>query len=175
LAAKLLLGIAEGAMEYRKLSEDQKGQKVDFYGPTPENKRLGQSTERPRSGTVERLPTSTQSPPLSRTEIAILSELGKIQAKQDEIRTTISGLQGRRNGKQSRLTAREKKIWEVIQRRSRGMQYCRELASAGVKPRRKWIEQEMCPSTYTGAYQNPLWRQRINDEKTKIRRKATGA
>jgi len=69
------------------------------------------------------------------------------------------------------LTLREKKIWEVAQRGSKGATYCRELARAGVKPRRtkSW---ESCPGTYPAAYMDPYWRQRIQDEKSKVKKKA---
>jgi hypothetical protein len=70
------------------------------------------------------------------------------------------------------LTQRERKIWDVISRGPKGLEYCRELHNAGLKPRRSksWAG---CPGTYPAAYQggNP-WRHRIQDEKSKIRRKA---
>ncbi len=70
------------------------------------------------------------------------------------------------------LTEHEKKIWAVIQRGSKGQAYCRELENAGVKPRRtgSW---KGCPGTYPAAYQEgEPWRHRIQDEKSKTRRKA---
>jgi hypothetical protein len=70
------------------------------------------------------------------------------------------------------LTERENKIYKVICRNSKGMQYCRELDAAAIKPRRgkSW---QGCPGTYAGAYLvGDPWRHRIQDEKTKIRRKA---
>ena len=70
------------------------------------------------------------------------------------------------------LTAREEKIYRVIQAGSKGAQYCREVHNAGVKPHRAWLEDD-CPGTYPAAYlDSNKWRQRINDEKSKIRRKA---
>jgi len=67
------------------------------------------------------------------------------------------------------LTEHEKKVWDVIRRGSRGAEYCQELHAAGVRPRRSWKD---CPGTYPAAYLDCRWRQRINDEKSKIRRKA---
>ena len=70
------------------------------------------------------------------------------------------------------LTEREKNIWEVIRRGSKGLAYCRELENAGVKPRRtgSW---KGCPGTYPAAYQlGEPWRHRIQDEKSRTRRKA---
>jgi hypothetical protein len=70
------------------------------------------------------------------------------------------------------LTDREKKILEVIQRGSRGLAYCRELDDAGIGARRagSW---KGAPLTYTAAYQaGQPWRHRIQDEKSKISRKA---
>ena len=69
------------------------------------------------------------------------------------------------------LTEREKKISAVILSGSKGMQYCRELDAAGIKPRRtgSWKDG---PGTYLGAYKDKYFRQRVQDEKSKIRRKA---
>jgi hypothetical protein len=69
------------------------------------------------------------------------------------------------------LTKREEKIWGVIQANSKGAQYCRELHNANLKPRRSWIEQG-CPGTYPAAANDRKWLQRIQDEKSKVRRKA---
>jgi len=69
------------------------------------------------------------------------------------------------------LSERERKISEIIQLGSRGAQYCRELHAANLRPRRSWTHKG-CPGTYPGAYTDPKWRQAINDEKSKVRRKA---
>lgn len=69
------------------------------------------------------------------------------------------------------LTERESKMWEVIQRGANGLQYCRELHAAHLKPRRSWVKRG-CPGTYPGAYPETRWRQTIQDEKSKVRRKA---
>jgi hypothetical protein len=69
------------------------------------------------------------------------------------------------------LTGREKKIWEVVQRGSRGMQYCRELHAAGLRPRRRWITRN-CPGTYIAAGRDKYWLGMIQDEKSKVRHKA---
>jgi hypothetical protein len=73
----------------------------------------------------------------------------------------------------SSLSDHERRVWEVIQRGSRGAQYLRELHAAGLRPRKSWREHG-CPSTYTGIAtdNDPKWRQRAQDEKSKIRRKA---
>jgi len=70
------------------------------------------------------------------------------------------------------LTDRERQILDVIQRGSRGLAYCRELDNAHIGPRREgaW---KGAPSTYTAAYRvGEPWRHRIQDEKSKINRKA---
>ena len=76
-------------------------------------------------------------------------------------------------GKQHmQLTSRERRICTVIRQGARGLQYCRELDRAGVKPRRSgtW---RACPGTYPAAYQaGEPWRHRIQDEKSKVRRRA---
>ena len=67
---------------------------------------------------------------------------------------------------------REKKISEVIQRGSKGRTYCRELDNANIQPRRDGVWRD-APRTYMAAYnQGRPWRHRIEDEKSKIRRKA---
>jgi len=71
----------------------------------------------------------------------------------------------------TRLTDREEKIWEVIQRGSRGLQYCRDLEAAHINPRRKGVWKD-CPRAYPAAYkESQLWRHRIQDEKSRIQRK----
>jgi hypothetical protein len=71
-----------------------------------------------------------------------------------------------------RLTKRELRVWDVIQRGVKGREYCRELGNAGIAPLRSgaW---EGCPRKYESAYLegNP-WRHMIQSEKAKIRRKA---
>jgi hypothetical protein len=71
------------------------------------------------------------------------------------------------------LTEREKKIWKVIQRGSTGPTYCRELDNAGIEPLRSGIW-KVCPSRkYASVYQaDEPWRHRIQDEKSKVQRKA---
>ncbi len=74
--------------------------------------------------------------------------------------------------KQVQLTDREKRIWEVIQRGPEGLTYCRELDNAHVAPLRNGIWKH-CPQRYTAAYKlGSPWTHRIQDEKSKIRRKA---
>jgi hypothetical protein len=71
-----------------------------------------------------------------------------------------------------KLSERESKIWQVIRRGSTGVQYCREVDRAGIGTRRtgSW---KGAPATYEGAYrEGEPWRHRIQDEKSKIRRKA---
>jgi len=75
----------------------------------------------------------------------------------------------------SSLTDREKKIWEVGQRVAGGRQYCRELDNARIAPPRKGVWKEG-PRTYLAAYNmGHPWRHRIEDEKSKIRRKVKAA
>jgi hypothetical protein len=78
----------------------------------------------------------------------------------------------RSSAPQSQLNDREQKIWEVIRAGPRGMQYCRELEKAGIRPRKKgaWTG---APGTYLAAYtEGQQWRQRIQNEKSKIKQKA---
>jgi hypothetical protein len=71
------------------------------------------------------------------------------------------------------LTSREQKIWKVIQRGSSGPQYCRELQNAGINPRKTGVWKDCHAGTYPAAYQlGEPWRHRIQDEKSKIKRKA---
>ncbi len=69
------------------------------------------------------------------------------------------------------LNARENRLWSVIQRGSEGPTYCRELHEAHLSPSKKWIAKG-CPGTYPQAYLDPYWRQRIQDEKSKVSRRA---
>ena len=71
-----------------------------------------------------------------------------------------------------KLTDREKAIWNVIQRKSKGLQYCRELDGAGIRIRRTGVWKG-APPNYAAAYQEgEPWRHRIQDKKCKISRKA---
>jgi hypothetical protein len=70
------------------------------------------------------------------------------------------------------LTPRELKVWGVIKRGVKGLEYCRELANARIAPLQSgtW---KGCPRKYESAYmEGKPWRHRIQDEKSKIRRKA---
>lgn len=71
------------------------------------------------------------------------------------------------------LSERERKIWDVIQQGATSLQYCRELDNAGIAPLRGGVWKD-CPSRkYESAYmEGPPWPHRIQDEKSKIRRKA---
>jgi hypothetical protein len=71
------------------------------------------------------------------------------------------------------LTEREKKIFDIILRGSRGRQYCRELNNAGIRPLRTGVW-KVCPAgTYEAAYLlGKPWDLRIQREKAKIKTKA---
>lgn len=72
----------------------------------------------------------------------------------------------------TQLTHREERMWEVIQRGTKGLAYCRELKSASLRPPTSWVR-DGCPADYPAAYQEGKpWQHRIQDEKTKVRRKA---
>jgi len=77
-----------------------------------------------------------------------------------------------RAAKEVELTEHEENIWTVIQRGSKGRQYCRELDGAGIKIRRAGIWKG-APLGYVASYDaGKSWRHRIEDEKYKIKRKA---
>ena len=66
------------------------------------------------------------------------------------------------------LTAHEKKIWAVACQGAKGMQYCRELDRAGIRPRKTGAWRG-CPGSYAGAYlDGQPWRKLIQDEKYKV-------
>jgi hypothetical protein len=71
------------------------------------------------------------------------------------------------------LTDRELKIRAVIERGATGLQYCRELDNAGIAPLRSGVWKD-CPSRkYASAYrEGGAWPHRIQDEKSKVKRKA---
>jgi hypothetical protein len=71
------------------------------------------------------------------------------------------------------LTEREEKILEVIQRGAVGLLYCRELHIQGIRPLRSGVWEDCPAGTYPAAYMlGDSWRHRIQDEKSKIKRKA---
>jgi len=76
------------------------------------------------------------------------------------------------NGQQKPLKDRENRILEVIRRELKGRIYCRELDNAVIAPPRNGVWKEG-PRKYMAAYdQGSPWRHRIEDEKSKIKRKA---
>ncbi len=97
---------------------------------------------------------------------------GKVKRQEEEIKKLKQLINDPQPTRIPVLTEREKRLWEIIQRGSQGLAYCREVQRAGVKPRRirSW---KGCPGTYPAAYQmGEPWRHRIQDEKSKIRGKA---
>jgi hypothetical protein len=73
----------------------------------------------------------------------------------------------------AQLTPREARIWAIIQRGLKSHQYCRELENGGIRPRKSGTWKGCQAGTYLAAYQlGQPWRHRIQDEKTKIKRKA---
>lgn len=90
---------------------------------------------------------------------------------------TVQSIEGQSANKQNKpLTDREHKIWEVIQRGAKGLQYCRELDKACIGPPRSGVWKN-CPSRkYESAYREGVpWPHRIQDEEYKVRRKAERA
>jgi hypothetical protein len=70
------------------------------------------------------------------------------------------------------LSDRERNLWKVIQRGTAGRRYCRELDNAQIAPPRKGVWRDG-PRKYLAAYgMGKPWRHRIEDEKSKVRRKA---
>ena len=90
-----------------------------------------------------------------------------------EVSHTLSLARAMFGAHATKLTEREKKIWVVIQRGSEGPEYCRELDNAGIEPLRSGVWKD-CPSRkYASVYrEGELWTHRIQDEKSKVRRKA---
>ncbi len=84
-----------------------------------------------------------------------------------------AGAAPRNSATQVQLNDHEEKVWGVIQRGGKGLQYCRELDKAGIAPLRSGVWQD-CPSRkYESAYrEGKPWPHRIQDEKSKVRRKA---
>jgi hypothetical protein len=73
------------------------------------------------------------------------------------------------------ISEREMRVFKVSQRVAGGRQYCHELDNAGIAPPRKGVWEDG-PRKYLAAYGlGQPWRHRIEDEKYKIRRKATAA
>lgn len=70
------------------------------------------------------------------------------------------------------LTKRERSLLEVIEycngQRIMGRNYCREAERRKIPPNPRWIELEGCPFSYVAAYDNPKWKHRIQDEKSRL-------
>jgi len=77
-----------------------------------------------------------------------------------------------RAAKQVQLKRREQGIWNVIQRMSKGRQYCREEDGVDIRIQKTGVWRG-APPTYTAAYDaGKPWRHRIEDEKCRIKRRA---
>jgi hypothetical protein len=111
-------------------------------------------------------------------------ELAALASKKIEFKATVRGIKNAPGMEKTvgklveglgiavKLTAREQKIWSVIQQGLKGAQYCRELHNSKLKACKAWIEED-CPSTYPEAYkEGGPWPKRIQDEKHRIRIKA---
>jgi len=66
------------------------------------------------------------------------------------------------------LTEAEKVISEAIKDDLKAERYCAYLERNNIKPPKDW---ELCPQSYVKAYKNPLWRKRIQDQKSRVKRK----
>ncbi len=68
------------------------------------------------------------------------------------------------------LTEAEKVISKAIKEDLKAERYCAYLDINNIKPLKAWID-ELCPQSYVKAYKNPLWRKRIHDQKSRVKRK----
>lgn len=105
---------------------------------------------------------------LHRNVIAILDR----QAERLSLAQDTGSEKNEGTPKKAELTKREKKLWDVIRRGARGLRYCGEVDNEGIRIRTtgSW---KGAPSTYAAAYRvGEPWRHRIQDEKSKITRKA---
>ncbi len=66
------------------------------------------------------------------------------------------------------LTEAEKVISEAIKDHRKGMRYCVYLDKNNINPPKAW---ELCPQSYVKAYKAALWRKRIQDQKSRVKRK----
>jgi hypothetical protein len=67
---------------------------------------------------------------------------------------------------------RDQAILAVIARGSEGLQYCRELDNAGVRPPKKGVWKTCPAGTYAAAYKlGEQWPHRIQDEKSKLKKR----
>jgi hypothetical protein len=66
--------------------------------------------------------------------------------------------------------AREKGIRKVIKNRAKGLVYCKQLDTNGIKILPAWILKG-CPKTYHAAYFIKSWRRRIEVEKSNLKLK----
>lgn len=126
--------------------------------------------QRLEKGEVKRYPTR---PPtrLEEERQRLLAALPELE-RELESRAPIIGLVASSGSKElPELTDRDKIILDVIRRKVKSVQYCRELDRAGIRPRKTgaW---KGCPGTYAGAYLlGQPWQKLIQDEKYKVARK----
>ncbi len=77
-------------------------------------------------------------------------------------------------GRNTVLTRPEKKrreaILHAIQANDKGIKYCKTLDECRLSIPEAWA-QDGCPTTYVEAYRNQKWRKRIQDEKSRYKRK----
>ena len=93
-------------------------------------------------------------------------ERARLRAKVD-IAASIHPAMTKRVRKKS-LTEAEKVISEAIKDDRKGVRYCVYLDMNNIKPPKAW---ELCPQSYVKAYKSPLWRKRIQDQKSRVKRK----
>jgi hypothetical protein len=111
----------------------------------------------------------TASQPEAAARLGLSETPASSLSQQDAVKKQLGG---RVPSSKVELTECEENIWTVIQRGSKGRQYCRELDGASIKIRRVGVWKS-APPTYTAAYDaGKLWRHRIEDEKYKIKKKA---
>lgn len=180
--AKGISGLSNGELrglrKAAKAEADRRGIIIGSVLPS-----IRQSANQSANQSFERMRAFADQQVTAKRELAIQIPNPKAEAEESKVQpgphqqATPSKTGNHRAANVPEATARsadgrELKIWEVIQRGTKGRQYCRELDNANIAPLRKGVWEDG-PRKYLAAYNlGKPWRHRIEDEKDKIRRKA---
>jgi hypothetical protein len=105
------------------------------------------------------------------------SKAAQLPVKRDQIREpwldpqVDRGSAPAKRRRKTPLTPLQKSIRKAIREGLEGIRYCKELDAEGAAPPTSWASDQLWPGKYAKAYQDPAWRKRIQDQKTKERRR----
>lgn len=115
----------------------------------------------PVAHTQSQEPTSESIAPTSQTDAVNLEGITTQSPRSNRKRT---------RDKSEPDIHREKIIRQAIKDGLMGVGYCSFLDANHVEPRKSWKGDPLWPGSYVKSYKSPVWRRRIQDEKSKINR-----